>query len=191
MKTSIASISLIKKWEGLEKRRSDGRIEAYKDIVGVWTIGYGHTAAAGLPHPVLGMIITKDEADEILTRDLVQYERGVLQMLTRTPTQAQFDALVSLAFNVGVGAVRSSTLVRLFNSGDTKGAAEQFLRWNKAGGKFVKGLMNRRQEERTLFLSQTKESPVVSAPIPDHVPTIVAPKPLGLLARLFNLFRKK
>lgn len=137
-------------------------LTAYKDVVGVWTIGVGHTAAAGSPKPVAGMKITAAESDEILARDLATFEKAVTDAVKVPLTQNQFDALVSLAFNIGAGAFSKSTLVRRLNAKDYQGAAEQFLVWNKAGGKVVKGLVTRRVKERALFL---KQGPLVETPL--------------------------
>ena len=166
MKVSRAGIDLIKRFEGC-------RLKSYQDSVGVWTIGYGHTSAAGVPQVVKGMSITQQEADDILVRDLVKYEAGVQRALTRSPTQNQFDAMVSLCFNIGEGAFAGSTLVRRFNAGDIAGASDAFLMWNKAGGKVLPGLESRRKDERALFLKQPAVVAPVSppaAPIPAAVP---------------------
>lgn len=128
-------------------------LTAYQDSVGVWTIGVGHTAAAGSPAPKAGMKITAAESDEILSRDLKTFEKGVRDAVKVKLNQNEFDALVSLAFNIGVGAFSKSTLVKKLNAGDKAGAADQFLVWNKAGGRVLKGLANRRQDERKQFLS--------------------------------------
>lgn len=117
-----------------------------------WTIGVGHTSAAGLPKVVKGMRITAAESDEILSRDLKTFEAGVRSAVKVPLNQNAFDALVSLAFNIGVGAFSKSTLVRKLNSGDRLGAADQFLVWNKAAGKPMQGLSARRASERKLFL---------------------------------------
>lgn len=140
MNISPAGVKLIKEFEGL-------RLRAYKDIVGVWTIGYGHTRGV-LP----GETITKAEADVMLRRDLESFEAEVDDMLPVSgATQGQFDALVSLAYNVGVSALKRSTLMRLFKAGQIEEAAAQFARWNKAGGRAVEGLTRRRKAERALF----------------------------------------
>jgi GH24 family phage-related lysozyme (muramidase) len=117
-----------------------------------WTIGVGHTSAAGLPKVVKGMKITAAESDEILSRDLKTFEAGVLSAVKVPLSQNEFDALVSLAFNIGVRAFSNSTLVKKLNAGDRKGAADQFLAWNKAAGKVMQGLITRRLSERALFL---------------------------------------
>lgn len=142
MKTSQRGIDLIKSFEGCE-------LKAYRDSVGVLTIGYGHTV--GVKD---GDRITQEQADAILASDLAIYEDGVRSLVRRTMTQGQFDALVSFSFNVGLGALGKSTLLRMLNSGDYAGASQQFARWNKAGGKVLNGLTRRREAERALFVSR-------------------------------------
>lgn len=141
MKTSASGIALIKQYEGV-------RLEAYLCPAGVPTIGYGHTVGVKM-----GDRITLAQAEQMLIDDLAIYEVGV-QSLVKVPLkQGQFDALVSFAFNLGLGALRGSTLMRMLNQGDYAGAADQFLRWNKAGGKVLNGLVKRREAERALFIS--------------------------------------
>ena len=86
---------------------------------------------------------------------LREYEAGITDALRVDVTQSQFDALVSWAYNVGLGAAKQSTLMRLLNAGDVPGAADQFLRWNRAGGVVLRGLTRRREAERDLFLEPT------------------------------------
>lgn len=184
MKTSRTGIDLIKKWEGC-------KLKAYRCSAGVLTIGYGHTSAAGAPKVVEGMIITQAQADEILVRDLVKYEAAVQKALTRSPNQNQFDAMVSLAFNIGPGAFAKSSLVRKFNAGDLAGAADAFLLWRKAGGKVLPGLENRRKDERSLFLrpvlatvkkpAEEPQKPVEPPrfAVPNDEPVIPIPKPVA------------
>ncbi|MGG5143874.1 lysozyme [Alcaligenes ammonioxydans] len=126
------------------------RLEAYWDADGkVWTIGWGDTG----PDVVKGLRITQADADGRLQRRLTrEFVPGVLAALTRPATQAQLDAMVDLAYNIGVSAFQGSTLVRLFNAGDQAGAAEQFPRWNKSGGKVLLGLRRRRAADRARFL---------------------------------------
>lgn len=162
MKTSNAGLDLIQKWEGR-------KLTAYRCPAGVLTIGYGHTSAAGEPKVHEGMKITAEDAEAILVRDLVKYEAAVNKALTRTPSQPQFDAMVSLCFNIGGGAFAGSTLVRRFNAGDNAGTADAFLMWNKAGGRVLKGLENRRKDERALFLKAgptATPQPKPVAPVP-------------------------
>lgn len=131
----------IKKAEGL-------RLKAYLDTGGVWTIGYGHTG----PEVVEGLTITLDGAERLLREDLRTAEGHVNKLVKVALTQNQFDALVSFVYNIGGGAFKESTMLRLLNAGDYEGAANQFPRWNKDNGKVVAGLTNRRREERELFL---------------------------------------
>lgn len=133
-------LELIKKHEAL-------RLEAYLDPVGIPTIGYGHTGS----DVSLGQVITEDQADALLRKDVKVAENAISGWVTVALTQAQFDALCSFIFNVGVRAFKGSTLLRLLNEGDYKSAAYQFTRWNKAKGKVLAGLTRRRAEERTLF----------------------------------------
>lgn len=170
MKTNRAGIELIRKWEGV-------RLTAYVCPAGVLTIGYGHTSAAGAPKVTPGMRITHDEASEILVRDLVKYESAVSRALTRVPNEHQFAAMVSLCYNIGPGAFAKSSVAKLFNKGDIAGAAEAFLLWDKATVKgkrvVLQGLVNRRKDERALFLTPaaTVEAPKPSpAPIPPPTP---------------------
>jgi lysozyme len=133
--------------------REGNKLTAYQDGGGVWTIGVGHTSAAGEPTVTKGMKITAAQSDEILSRDLKDVEKAVLKGLKVPVTQNQFDALVSLAFNIGNTAFAKSTLLKKLNAGDRAGAADQFLVWNKDNGKVVQGLVNRRRSERLQFLS--------------------------------------
>lgn len=181
MKTSDAGLNIIKKWEGL-------RLSAYADPAAggePYTIGYGHTYRAGPPKVTPGMRISTAEAVSILKDDLKKFEDSVTALLKRTPTQAQFDAMVSLTYNIGPENFRKSTVLRKFNEGDFKGAAEAFMLFIKANGKTMKGLVNRRSEERELFLvgSGTISSVVATsepeiAPKADAEMIVSEPKPV-------------
>lgn len=139
---SSKGLDLIKKYEGL-------RLNAYRCPAGVWTIGYGHTATA---EP--GMRITQQEAERLLKEyDVGKYESAVNEYVTVSLSQNQFDALVSFAFNVGVYAFRTSTLLKRVNREDWRGAADEFERWVYGGGRRLAGLVRRRREERQLFLT--------------------------------------
>lgn len=147
---NAAGLEIIKGFEGLG-------LSAYPDP-GTggepWTIGYGHTSAAGPPQVYPGLTITRAEAEEILKRDLSKYENAVANAVTRPPTSDQFSALVSFTFNVGAGNLRSSTLLKKHNAGDFAGAAEEFGRWVYAGGNVMQGLVRRRRAERALYRSE-------------------------------------
>jgi GH24 family phage-related lysozyme (muramidase) len=147
---NAAGLRLVKAFEGLSTT-------AYPDP-GTggepWTIGYGHTSAAGDPKVYPGLKISAADAEAILKRDLGVFERAVTKALTRTPTSDQYSALVSFTFNVGANNFRSSTLLKKHNAGDFAGAANEFLRWVYAGGKVLPGLERRRKAERALYLGQ-------------------------------------
>ena len=138
---SDPGVALIKEFEGC-------KLKAYKCPAGVWTIGYGHTG----PEVHEGQTITQQEAEVILENDLKKFIDGVDKLVTVELTSNQLGALVSFAFNVGLGNLKSSTLLKILNQGRYVDAAEQFLRWNKAGGKVLPGLTRRREAERLLFL---------------------------------------
>lgn len=144
MKTSADGRRRIAAREGVKLKR-------YRDSVGIWTIGTGHTAAAGPPDPNVVKTITMAENDAILARDLAKFEAGVDAAIKRPMTQNQFDAFVSLAFNIGIGAFSKSSVARRFNAGDAAGAAAAFMLWTKAGGRVLQGLVNRRHSEMAQF----------------------------------------
>lgn len=146
MKLSQEGFALLKKFEGCE-------LSAYQDSVGVWTIGYGWTQPVEGRSVAAGMVITQEVADSLLGSGIVQYEKEVTGLLKVDVNQNQFDALVDFAYNLGPRALKGSTLLKKLNAGDYAGAAEEFSKWNKAGGKVLKGLVARRAAERTLFLS--------------------------------------
>lgn len=140
MKTNARGIALIKRWESFQPK-------AYKCPAGVWTIGYGHT---GDVKP--GMTVTEHQAEAILGLDLEKFEEGVDGLAKGLAlTSNQFSALVSFSFNVGITALANSTLLKKLRKGDLKGAQAEFARWNKAGGKVLKGLTLRRADEAELF----------------------------------------
>ncbi len=139
MKISAEGLALIKKFEGCE-------LEAYQDAVGVWTIGYGHIK--GVKE---GMTITKQQAEEMLEEELIEYENYVKEAVKYQLDQCMFDALVSWTYNLGPSNLNSSTLLKVLNAGDYDGVPEQIKRWNKAGGKVLQGLVRRREAEALLF----------------------------------------
>ena len=146
MQTSDKGISLIKQFEGC-------KLTAYQDSVGVWTIGYGWTQPVDGKPIRAGMTIKQETAERLLKTGLVSYESDVSRLVKVGMTQGQFDALVSFTYNLGARSLSTSTLLRKLNAGDYAGAADEFLRWNKAGGKVLNGLTRRREAERALFLS--------------------------------------
>lgn len=182
------TLELIKSFEGLE-------LKAYKDAVGVWTIGYGHTSMAGDPKVVPGMVITKQEAEALLLKDLVKYENGVKRWVKVPLNPNQYGALVSFCYNVGEGNLSKSTLVKKVNAGDFAGAAKEFAKWNKAGGKELKGLTRRRTAEASLFLRGSGKpveapKPVPSVPVQETPKAPVQAPKAGLWAFLIGLLAK-
>ena len=165
METSAAGIDLIKRFEGLHKVNGEN-VEAYKDPVGITTIGYGHTRTARE-----GMVITKDEADRLLIKDLAWAERAVSQHVKVPLAQNQFDACVSLCFNIGEGAFARSTLVKEINKGRYDAAPTQFMRWVYAGGKKFRGLERRRAAEAEMWNDVSAEP----SETPEEVPTVAEP----------------
>lgn len=149
MQTSEKGIALIKKFEGC-------RLTAYPDPGtggAPWTIGYGWTFLVDGKPIKPGMTINQATADRLLKTGLVSYENAVLKLVRIKLNQNQFDALVSFAYNVGTLALSTSTLLMKLNAGDINSAANEFLRWNKAGGRVLPGLIRRREAERALFLA--------------------------------------
>ena len=147
MKTSARGIKLITDFEGF-------RANAYLDVAGVWTLGYGFTKGVQK-----GDKITRAKADARLREELVEYEKGVSRACRVQPNQNQFDALVCFAFNVGVAGMSRSSVIKAHNREDYQAAARAFGLWNKAGGKVWPGLTRRRAAEGSLYLE----------PVPDEV----------------------
>lgn len=140
MDLSLAGLAHLKTFEGL-------RLQPYQDVAGKWTIGYGHLIKAGEYFDT----ITEAQAAQLLNDDANTAEDAVNSLVKVPLTQSQFDALVSFVYNVGVGAFRRSTLLRLLNAGDYAGAAAQLPLWRNAGGRVVQGLVNRRAAEVAMF----------------------------------------
>ena len=139
---------------GLTKliHREGIRYQAYKDIAGIWTICAGHTSAAGPPRVYPGMTATLDQCMNMLRHDISGFEDCVENAVKVPLQQHEFDALVSLVYNIGCAAFRKSSTLRYLNKGDRKQAADRILLWNKVKGKTVRGLVNRRASERDQFL---------------------------------------
>ena len=138
-RTNGEGLALIKRWEGC-------KLEAYRDVGGVWTIGYGHTRTARQ-----GLTITQEQAEGLLREDLRVYEAAVDDAVHVDLTENQFAALVSWTFNVGVGAMRRSALIRRLNAGEYDAVPTELARWNKVKGAVVPGLSNRRAAEAGLW----------------------------------------
>jgi lysozyme len=152
MKLSPAGLELIRDSEGF-------RADAYRDAIGVWTIGYGHTATV---RP--GDRITVEQGLALLRGDVAGAEAAVVRAATVPLRQGQFDALVSFAFNLGAAALAGSTLLRRLNAGDTTGAAAEFPKWCHAGNQVLPGLVTRRARERALFEAPSFEGPSFEGP---------------------------
>jgi lysozyme len=158
-KTSKTGIDLMHKFEGLHKVRSDGRVEAYPDPGtggDPWTIGWGSTGNDPFNGGKIrkGTVWTREQCDLHFTNHLATFEAAVRDHLGNTPTsQPQFDAMVCLTYNIGPSAFGRSTVLRRHKAGDFDGAAKAFLMWNKAGGRVMRGLTRRREEEAALYRS--------------------------------------
>jgi lysozyme len=158
MKVSDAAKAMIKHHEGV-------RMRPYRCPALLWTVGVGHVIdpthatvkfdeRRNLPVPDgWDRSLTMGEVDDILAKDLGRFERGVARLCpSAVNSQGQFDALVSFAFNVGLGNLQRSSLRMKHNRGDFDEAADEFMKWSKAGGKVLKGLVNRRLDEQRLYL---------------------------------------
>jgi len=144
---SPQGLDLIKQFEGF-------RAAPYLDAVGIPTIGYGATYyPGGIRVRMSDPPLTEAHASALLESMVRPYEAAINDSVHVALAQQQFDALVSWAYNIGAESARKSTLVRLLNAGDYAAAADQFLRWNRAGGRELAGLTRRREAERGLFLN--------------------------------------
>ncbi len=175
MKINQATIDLIKKWEGFRAR-------AYKDAVGILTIGYGTTARAGVGiDPKPGMVISETEAEYYLEKAVNKFAASIRPAITADINENEFGAFVSLAYNIGPTAFKRSSSLRHFNAGDKKRAAANMALWNKAGGKVLKGLVRRRADEQALFRKSVPHTP----PPPDVEP-VTAKKKRGWFSWLWG-----
>ena len=146
MKISAEGIELIRHFEGVRNR-------PYRCSAGLWTVGVGHLIGDGKSLPkAWNRLFSEKEINELLTRDIVRFERGVRMYIKVPLRQSEFDALCSFSFNLGLGTLQRSTLRQKINRGDKKGAAENLLRYCYAGGKVVRGLQIRREAEYKLFM---------------------------------------
>lgn len=164
----IEGIDAIKRHEGL-------RLDAYPDPASggePWTIGYGHTGGVKR-----GDRITQEQAEQFLADDVATCQAAIDACVTVPLTEGQRWALTSFAFNLGVGALRKSTLLRKLNAGDYQGAADEFGRWVNAAGKPMPGLVKRRADERTMFLDGVQESPQEGKPMLPLIPILAAVLP--------------
>ena len=146
MHINKACLDLIKRFEGW-------RSKAYKCSAGVWTIGYGHTSSAGAPRVRAGSTITKAEGEKILHRDVENFANGVRKYIRVDLNANQFGALVSFAYNVGLGNFKKSSVLRVVNARQFDRVPRRLALWNKAKGKVLKGLVRRRGDEGSLFMT--------------------------------------
>ena len=145
MKISNEGLQLIKKYEGY-------KTTPYRCPAGLYTVGYGHLIGNGLQLPdEWNRTFSLGEIDALLRSDLVRFERGVQRYTTVHLLKSQSDSLVSFSFNLGMGVYQRSTLRQKLNRGDYYGASKEFLKYTRAGGKVLKGLVRRRQAEYNLF----------------------------------------
>ena len=144
--------TLIEPFEGCE-------LKSYRDANGVLTIGWGYAG----PDVTVGEMWTQQQADSHLATSLLGYEATVNKMVTAALNQNQFDALISLVYNIGPGHFAQSTVLRKLNGKDYAGAADAFLMWVQPGSANTKGLMRRRTAERALFLTPMAIAPVIAA----------------------------
>lgn len=151
MRPSPDCIKLVQSFEGCEKKLGNGSFAAYPDPAtggSPWTIGWGTTGS----NVKKGVVWTQKQCDDRLAKDLGQFSQGVAKAIGgAATTQHQFDAMVSFAYNVGLGNLSKSTLLRKHVAGDHAGAAAEFAKWNKAAGKVMMGLTRRRAAEAALY----------------------------------------
>lgn len=158
------ALDLIKRFEGFHRQLPSGMVAPYLCPANVWTIGWGTTIGldgnrlTGASSP-----LTREQCEQLFRRDVQAFAVGVAQSIRVPVTDNQFGALVSFAYNLGVGALRSSTLLRRVNEGRFDAAGSEFSKWVMAGGRRLQGLVLRREAEKALFL---KAAPEVAAPAP-------------------------
>lgn len=146
MQMNEDGLALIRRFEGF-------RAEAYRCPAGVWTIGYGHTSDAGPPAVRPGLAVSEEEGARILAADVERFANGVGALLAREVTAAQFSALVSFAFNVGLAGFRRSSVLKAVNEGRFEDVPAALKLWVKGAGRVLPGLERRRAAEAELFMS--------------------------------------
>jgi len=152
--------ALLKQFEGC-------KLKAYRCPAGILTIGYGHTSAAGAPNVTEGMTITQQQANDILSRDLVKYETEVHNMVKQPLTQHEFDVLVDFCYNAGAGALKSSTMLNKVNAAQFADVPAELMKWTKGkipgkGMQVLPGLLRRRQAESAWWTADEKPVPSAS-----------------------------
>lgn len=149
MQVTEEGLALIRRFEGFRAR-------AYRCPAGVWTIGFGHTAQAGPPAVTPGMVLGEAEAERILRDDVQRFADEVAPLLAREVSAAQFSALVSFAYNVGVAGFRSSSVLKAVNAGRLDEVPARLRLWVKGGGRVLPGLERRRAAEAEIFMSDVR-----------------------------------
>lgn len=140
--------AFIRKWEGCE-------LQAYQDLKGIWTIGYGNTMYKNGTSVKQGDTITQLEADILFRSILSRFETSLSKLLRNDVTQSQYDALLSLCYNIGIGAFGGSTILRLINrNANDPNIRAEFMKWNRSGGKVSNGLTNRRTAEAKMYFNE-------------------------------------
>jgi lysozyme len=142
---------LVKAFESCARRGPDGQFRPYDDGIGVLTIGWGHTNKIGNDQFNAGAVWSQQQCDDVFRRDMAKFENSVRKLVKVPLNQDQFDALASFCYNCGEGNLRKSTLLKKVNAGDLAGAALEFGKWTKGGGRVLKGLVRRRGFEARLF----------------------------------------
>lgn len=147
MQMTKEGLALIRDFEGFVGT-------AYRCPAGILTIGFGHTSSAGAPAVLPGMKMTRDEAERVLAADVSRFAEGVARAMRRELSPMQFSAIVSFAYNVGLGALCRSSVLKAVNSGHFDAVPAKLLLWVKAGGRVLPGLVRRRRAEGELFMSK-------------------------------------
>lgn len=175
MQISDEGLRLIRSFEGYHTRLKDGSCAAYLCPAHVPTIGFGCTEGVKL-----GMVWTAEEAEAALRREIAKFEAVVNRLVTASINQNEFDAMVSLAYNIGAAAFERSSVLKRLNKGNRAGAAQAFEMWNKGGGRVLPGLVSRRKREAALFLKpvEAPEEPAMPQAVtetkPVSKPTVAA-----------------
>ncbi len=152
MNISAEGLRLIKSFEGYHTRQKDGSCAAYLCPAGVATIGWGCTDGVKL-----GMVWSEAEAEAALRREIAKFETAVMKSVAVEINQNEFDAMVSLAYNIGAAGFAKSTVLKRLNKGDRSGAAKAFEMWKSGGGRVLPGLVSRRKREAALFLKPVEK----------------------------------
>jgi lysozyme len=166
MKISDSGIKLVKRFEGFSST-------PYQCSADVWTVGYGTTRISGKPVNKYMQPISREYAEELLMDDIAEFEKAVNELVKVPLEQNQFDALVSLTYNIGIGAFKKSTLLKKLNKGQYDQVPYELARWNKAGGKVLNGLVRRRAAEAELWSQSDTVDIPAHGKVERDVPSII------------------